>query len=105
MNEYMLVKTTVSDQETGEKIASALLEKRLAACVTICAEALSLYWWKGEIARDREYQLIIKTRAALYSKLEAEIIAVHPYEVPEIIALPVQAGNSKYLDWIASETD
>jgi len=105
MNEYIVVKTMVPDRDTGEKIAQALLEKRLAACVSVSAVATSMYWWQGEITRDREFQLMIKTRASCYPDLESTILAIHPYEIPEIIAIPLKTGYPRYLDWIAAETD
>lgn len=95
----------VPDQEIGEKIARSLLAKRLAACVSVASEAHSFYWWKGKITRDREYQLTIKTRAECYSALETEIVSSHPYEIPEIVSLPIGTGYLPYLDWITAETD
>lgn len=101
----MIVITMVPDRETGEKIARSILAKRLAACVSIASEAQSFYWWQDKISQDREYQLMIKTRATCYPGLEAEILSLHPYEIPEIVAIPLKTGYARYLDWIAAETD
>ena len=104
MNKYIVVLSTVPDANTGQKIARKLVEQRLAACVTLSELRESIYWWKGNIEQEQEYLLIIKTRKSLYSKLERGILNLHPYDVPEIIALPVTAGNEKYLGWLSSET-
>ena len=104
MNKYILVLTTVPEEKSGQKIASHLLEERLAACVTISAASRSFYWWKEQIAKELEHILFIKTKAALYPELEKKIREIHPYEVPEIIVLPIQKGSSDYLNWIEKET-
>ncbi len=103
MNEFFLVFTTVPDEKIAQKIAKGLIEERLAACVTISASAQSYYRWEGKISKDREYVLFIKTKATLFSKLEKKIQEIHPYEVPEIIAIPILKGSTRYLDWIAKE--
>lgn len=105
MTEYILVLTTVPDKETGRTLTEKLLEERLAACVTQSAACDSSYWWEGKITREQEHLLIIKTRSSLFSQLESRIQALHPYDVPEIIALPISAGSKKYLDWIQEETE
>ena len=104
MNEFLLVFTTVPDEKIAQKIVKGLIEERLAACVTISTSAQSYYWWEGKISKDREHVLFIKTKATLFSKLEKKIQEIHPYEVPEIIAVPILKGSTKYLDWIAKET-
>ena len=93
--------------QRAEEIARALLEKRLAACVNVVPGVVSLYWWQGEICRDAESTLLIKTRADLVEALTAAIRAVHPYEVPEVIALPMVAGegNAAYHAWVRAETE
>jgi periplasmic divalent cation tolerance protein len=96
--------TTVPNQETGRKMAKELLEQRLAACVTVSAACQSHYWWQGRMAKGKEYILFIKTRGSLYGELEKKILKIHPYETPEIIALPFVKGYAKYLDWISIET-
>ena len=99
-----MVLTTIPNKEAGEKIARNLIEKRLAACVTISPPSHSLYWWQGKIEEEEEHVLLIKTKKELFSKLERKILELHPYEVPEIIAIPLIKGYIKYLDWIDKET-
>lgn len=104
MTKYILVLNTVPKKEQGEKIAKTLVEEKLAACVTISGSCDSLYRWKEELCRDQEYILFIKTKASLFEELQERITTLHPYEVPEIIALPVTDGFSDYLRWIDNET-
>lgn len=104
MTEYLLVMTTVPDSEVGQIIAEKIIEDRLAACVTLQAPAQSLYWWQGKITQNQEYTLFIKTKKGVYPLLEEKIRRIHPYDVPEIIALPIFSGNADYLDWIDNET-
>jgi len=101
---YIVVMTAVPSEAKGREIALKLVEKRLAACVTTSRAARSFYRWKGKVTDAEEWVLIIKTKAVLYGKLEAELKAAHPYSVPEIIALPVVAGHPPYLKWISDET-
>ncbi|MBN2244682.1 MAG: divalent-cation tolerance protein CutA [Candidatus Aminicenantes bacterium] len=103
-NEYVLVITTVPDEKTGDKIAQQLVESRLAACASISSPIRSFYWWKNKITQDKEVMLFIKTRTALYSTLEEKIKQSHPYQVPEIISLPIIQGLQSYLQWIDVET-
>jgi len=105
MAEELLVFTTVPDEETAEKISQHLVEKRLAACVTQTAVCKSVYWWQGKITKDNEHILIIKTQAKRYSELEKALVLIHPYEVPEVIAIPIVQGFGKYLNWLNTETD
>ena len=104
LNEYILVLITVPNKKVGEKIAEGIVNERLAACVTISASSQSYYWWQGEISKDQEHILFIKTRTEYYHKLEKKILDIHPYDVPEIIALPIIKASQKYLDWITKET-
>jgi periplasmic divalent cation tolerance protein len=99
-----LVLTSLPDRASAEKLADALVEKRLAACVNILAPCRSIYRWKGALQHDEEHPLLIKTTAARYPALEKAIRAGHPYELPEIIAVPIEAGLPEYLAWVASET-
>lgn len=104
-NKYIVVFITAPSEDSGRQIAKALLEKKLAACVNIVAPVNSLYIWQGEIHDDEEVLLIVKTRAGLFEdELIPAVKAVHPYDVPEIIALPVLLGDLGYLDWIEAET-
>ena len=100
----LLVLTTFPQRETAEVLARQLLATRLAACVQIGATVHSLYHWHGEIETADETPVAIKTRVALYPKLEAAIRSLHPYELPEIIAVPITHGLPAYLEWIAAET-
>ncbi len=104
MDRFILVLTTVPEEKRAQEIAKALVGERLAACVTVSSACQSLYWWEDRIAEDREYILSIKTRASLYQQLEKKLKELHPYEVPEIIALPIQKGSRAYLDWLKKET-
>ena len=99
-----LVLTNLPDRASAEKLADALVEKQLAACVNILAPCRAVYRWKGAIQRDEEHPLLIKTTAKRYPALEAAIRAGHPYELPEIIAVPIEQGLQEYLDWVAAET-
>lgn len=102
---YIIVLITVPSKEVGEQVAQHLLEKRLAACVNFVPAIHSLYLWQGEITADEELLLIVKTRADLFEEqLVPAVKAVHPYEVPEIIALPILMGSRSYLDWIEETT-
>jgi len=98
-----LVMTTVPNKEQAEKIARAVLEARLAACVQI-QEITSFYWWDGKINRDAEQLLYLKTTAKHYAALEAAIIANHVYDTREILKLPIERGFEKYLNWMQRET-
>lgn len=104
VSEYILVLTTVPDKKSGQEIARALVSERLAACVTASGVSESCYWWKDKISQDEEQILFIKTKGNLYPRVEEKILETHPYEVPEIIALPLIQGYEKYLDWISKET-
>jgi periplasmic divalent cation tolerance protein len=105
MSKHIIVLSTVSDENTGHKIARALVRARLAACATVSSACRSYYWWEGKISEEREYMLFIKTRAALFENLEAKLKKLHPYTVPEIIALPIVKGSEKYLAWLDKETE
>jgi len=97
-----VVMTTCSDRRAVAVITRALLRERLAACIQALPVA-SRYRWKGRIVRDREILLLIKTRDALYGKVEARIRSLHPYTVPEILKVPVDGGFAGYLRWISRE--
>ncbi len=99
---YIIVYVT-APIEKATSIAKHLLEMRLAACINML-EVESLYWWQGKIEKDKEKLLIIKTKKTCFEKLVDEIKKIHPYEVPEIIAVPIERGNTDYLTWIDRET-
>lgn len=100
---YLQVMTTTSGKADAERIARTLLEERLAACVQIAGPVTSLYRWKGALETAEEWLCFIKTGADQYAALEKAIRKVHPYEVPEIVALPVTAGSRDYLEWLRGE--
>lgn len=100
----LLVLTNLPDRAAAERLAGSLVEKHLAACVNILAPCHSVYRWKGALQRDEEHPMLIKTTAERYTELEAAIRAGHPYELPEIIAVPIEHGLPAYLDWVVAET-
>jgi periplasmic divalent cation tolerance protein len=100
----LLVVTHAPDRAVATALANALLNERLAACVNIGATVDSIYHWRGGIETAAEVPLAIKTRTALYSNVEDAIRKIHPYDTPEIIAIPIVDGEARYLDWLAAET-
>jgi len=102
-NNALLIITTAPDDVTAERIASALVEAELAACVNILPGMRSIYRWREKMQAGQEQLLLIKARASGYAAIEKEIEALHPYELPEIIALSIDAGLPAYLDWIAGQ--
>ena len=104
MADELIVYTTVHSKKDGERISRRLVETRMAACITIIPHAESIYRWKNEIQTQMEFLLIIKTVRSQLGNLIAKIKKLHPYDVPEIIALPIVGGSSEYLDWLHAET-
>lgn len=102
--EYCVIFCTVPNREVGLDIANTLVSQKLAACVNIVPELTSIYTWKGEICNDQELLLIIKTKSNLYTTIEETIKKIHPYEVAEIISLPITCGSHDYLQWIEDVT-
>ena len=100
----LLVFTNAPDRAVAQKIAHALVEQKLAACVNVLAECDSTYRWLGAIETAHEVPLLIKTRADIYPEVEAAIKRLHPYELPEIVAVLVEHGSCDYLDWINAAT-
>jgi periplasmic divalent cation tolerance protein len=100
----VVVLTTVATQDEAVTLVRALLDRRLIACGTLLPTARSLYRWQGKIADESEVVLMLKTRAARLPLLETAFAELHPYKVPELLALPVSAGAEKYLGWIDGET-
>ena len=100
----IVVLTSFPDRESALKVAGLLVDQRLAACVNVLSECTSFYRWRGQVEKASEVPVLIKTAAASYRKLEAAIRANHPYELPEIISVPVVDGLAPYLDWVAAET-
>ncbi len=101
----LLVFTNLPDRATAERIADALVQQGLAACVNILAPCRSVYRWKDAIQHDEEHPMLIKTTTERYPALEHALRSAHPYELPEIIALPVDRGLPAYLQWVAAETN
>jgi periplasmic divalent cation tolerance protein len=104
MNDILLVITNLPDAASAEKLARHLIEARAAGCVNQLAPCLSTYRWKNNIESATEVPLLIKTTRAAYPRLEKLIREAHPYELPELIAVPVTAGFPAYLDWVIGET-
>lgn len=104
MSDAVIVFTSLPDREAALKLAKELVARKLAACVNVLAECTSVYRWKGAIETAREVPVLIKTRAARYAEVEDAIRGLHPYELPEIVAVPVAHGCDDYLQWVADET-
>jgi len=100
----IVVLTTVASEEEALHLVRALLERRLIACGTLLPQARSLYRWQGKIAEEKEVVVMLKTRSARMESLTSAFGELHPYKVPELLAVPVAAGLEKYLEWINSET-
>ncbi len=96
----IIVLCSCPDQEIASRIATHLVGNRLAACVNISAQTKSIYRWQGEIETADECMMFIKTSASSYDELEMAILAIHPYELPEVVAVPVETGLQNYLGWI-----
>lgn len=105
MTEFVFLYTTLPDAETAGRLAETLVAERLAACCNIAAPMTSVYRWQGKIARDSETALWIKTRAALVAAAAARLRALHPYQVPCLLELPIAGGNAEYLAWARAETE
>ena len=103
MADTLIVLTNLPDRERADALARALIGARLAACVNILAPCTSVYRWQGAVETTTEVPLLIKTTAARYPALEAAIRSLHPYELPEIVAVPVVQGLPGYLDWVGHE--
>ena len=99
-HEHCVIYITCPDHDAGELLASSLVEHRLVACVNVIDGVTSLFHWEGRVDRDPEVLLVIKTRTDLLDVIERRVNEVHPYDVPEVIALPIIGGSKAYLDWI-----
>lgn len=100
----IMVITSLPDHESAMSMAEALVNKRLAACVNVLAACTSVYRWKNTTETAQEVPLLIKTSGGLYPEVEEEIRQAHPYELPEIIAVPIEYGFAGYLEWVAAQT-
>ncbi len=104
MTEAIVVLVTTPTPERAAEIARAVVGERLAACGNVVAGLRSVYRWEGEVQEDEEALLLLKTTRARFEALRERVLALHPYDVPEVIALPILAGSAAYLDWIDAET-
>ena len=102
--EIIKIIITADSKETAEKIGRDLVERRLASCAQINGPIKSIYWWKGKIEEAEEWVCTLKSRKALYKTIEKEIRALHPYELPQIIAIDIPHALPEYVDWIRDET-
>jgi periplasmic divalent cation tolerance protein len=102
MTEHIQVITTTENRADAEKIAEVLVEKKLAGCVQIIGPISSVYWWEGKIEKADEWLCLIKTTRTLYEDLESVLRKIHPYKVPEILAIPVVTGSKDYFSWLDS---
>lgn len=101
---YIVVLVTAPDTDVAKQLARTLTSSKKAACVNILPGINSLYWWQGKLTEENEVLLLIKTRAELYNEIATLVKSVHPYRVPEIIALPIVFGSPEYLDWLSETT-
>jgi periplasmic divalent cation tolerance protein len=102
MTQALIALVTVPDAAAAEKLGEALVQESLAACVNILPQARSIYRWQGAVERADELLLVIKTTRDAFERLRARVVELHSYEVPEVIALPIEAGHAPYLQWILS---
>jgi periplasmic divalent cation tolerance protein len=100
----LLVLTNLPDRDAAERLAERLVAQRVAACVNILAPCRSVYRWQGAVQNDEEHPMLIKTTGERYAALEQAIREAHPYELPEIVAVPIERGLPAYLSWVAEET-
>ncbi len=101
---FILVHTSVSSKEDAQRLADAMVEQRLAACCWISGPIHSTYWWQGKIDKSEEWVCQFKTRDDLYTNIEQAIRAMHSYDEPEIVAIPIVMGSQSFLAWVAAET-
>ena len=104
MEQALLIISNFPDREGALKLAAALLEARLAACVNVLGECASVYRWQGAVETASEVPVLIKTRESLYARVEETIRTFHPYELPEVIAVPIAGGMPAYLQWLMEES-
>ncbi len=102
---FLMVITTTDSVEDANRIADAVVKKRLVACAQVEGPMISTYWWEGKVEQGQEWKCSMKTSTALYSDLEAELTRVHTYDTPEIIAIPIVQGSREYLAWMADELE
>ncbi len=103
-NAFCLVYVTASSEAEAAEIASVVIEERLAACANILGTVRSMYWWNGAVQTEQECSMLLKTRKELFPHLEQKIRALHSYECPCIVALPLESGNADFLQWLSEQT-
>ncbi len=104
MPDYTVIFITTSSLDEAEKIGRALVEEKLVACSNIISPIRSIYRWQGKICDDKEALIILKTKKKLFKQIEKRVKALHSYEVPEVISMPIIEGSNKYLSWLKNET-
>jgi periplasmic divalent cation tolerance protein len=104
MEPILLITTNLPDRDSALELAHSLVDARLAACVNVLGECASVYRWKGKIETSAEVPVLIKTRESLFPRVEEAIRRLHPYELPEVVAVPVTAGLAAYVEWVVHET-
>jgi periplasmic divalent cation tolerance protein len=103
-DDFVVVLVTAPSQDVAAELAKALVTEKLVACVSIVPGVRSIYAWKGAVCDEQESLCVLKTRRSLFAMVRARVLALHPYEVPEVVALPLVEGSQTYLDWLARET-
>lgn len=103
--DFIVIFITTKDTAQARTVARKLLDDKLAACVNVVSGVQSLFWWEGKVDEAAEVLLVVKSRKKLFAKLQRAVRAAHSYQVPEIIALPIVAGNKEYLNWIKQTTE
>jgi periplasmic divalent cation tolerance protein len=104
MSEYIVVFVTASSLEEAKSIGTTLVEERLAACANLIPHVQSIFHWQNKLSQEEEVLILLKTQRSLFERIQQRIQELHSYQVPEIIALPVQQGSESYLNWILTET-
>ncbi len=102
--EALVVLVTAPSAEKAAELGRALVSERLAACANVLPGIRSIYWWEGKVQDEPEALIVLKTTRARFEALRDRVLALHPYQVPEVVALRIEAGSEKYLEWIAGET-
>lgn len=101
MSDYLTAITTIDSAEAARTLSRALVERRVVACINIVPNVLSVYRWKGEVEETSEHLLLMKTRADAFDSLSKALAELHPYDVPELIAVPIERGSGDYLEWVS----
>jgi periplasmic divalent cation tolerance protein len=104
MTDAVLVLTSLPSPETAAQVAKVVVGEKLAACANILPAVRSIYRWQGKVQDENEVLVLLKTQRVHYARLKARILELHPYDVPEVLAIPVEQGHAAYLEWIARET-